>query len=145
MSLVSQIELSASFPDRATHTAPGFVNGGVRVLLRLEGFAAFAGALALYAHSGLSWPVFALFFLAPDLSMLAYLIGPRAGALAYSLAHTYVFAAALTLAGFAAAMPLATAGGLTWIAHIGFDRALGYGLKYPTAFGDTHLGRVGRR
>jgi hypothetical protein len=61
MSLVSQIELCASFPDRATHTAPGFVNGGVRVLLRLEGFAAFAGALALYAHGGLSWPVFALF------------------------------------------------------------------------------------
>jgi hypothetical protein len=84
-------------------------------------------------------------FLAPDLSMLAYLIGPRAGALAYSLAHTYVLAAALTLAGFAIAIPLAAAGGLIWIAHIGFDRALGYGLKYPTAFGDTHLGRVGRR
>jgi hypothetical protein len=32
-----------------------------------------------------------------------------------------------------------------WVAHIGFDRMLGYGLKYPTAFSDTHLGRIGRR
>jgi hypothetical protein len=29
---------------------------------------------------------------------------------------------------------------LIWTAHIGFDRALGIGLKYPTGFGDTHLG-----
>ena len=34
---------------------------------------------------------------------------------------------------------------LIWAAHIGFDRALGYGLKYPTSFGETHLGRIGRR
>jgi uncharacterized protein DUF4260 len=77
--------------------------------------------------------------------MLAYLAGPRAGAIAYNLAHTYVLAAALTLAGFFAGAPIAAAGGLIWIAHIGFDRALGYGLKYSSAFGDTHLGRIGRR
>ena len=45
------------------------------------------------------------------------------------------------LAGFLVGVPAAAAGGLIWIAHIGFDRALGYGLKYPTGFGDTHLGR----
>jgi len=49
----------------------GFPFGGVRVLLRLEGFAAFAVAVALYAYNGFSWPAFALLFLAPDLSMLA--------------------------------------------------------------------------
>ena len=114
------------------------------MLLRLEGFAAFATAIALYAHAGLSWPAFALFFLAPDLAMLAYLFGPRAGALGYNLAHTYAFALLLALAGFFAGVPIAAAGGLIWAAHIGFDRALGYGLKYPTGFGDTHLGRIGR-
>jgi hypothetical protein len=58
------------------------------MLLRLEGFAAFAAAVVFYAQAGFSWPVGALFFLAPDLAMLAYLAGPRAGAIAYNLAHT---------------------------------------------------------
>jgi Domain of unknown function (DUF4260) len=123
----------------------GFVSGGVRLLLRLEGLAALAVSLALCAHAGYSWPVFALFLLAPDLSMLGYLAGPRAGAAAYNLFHTYVLALALTLAGFFGALPALTAAGLILIAHIGLDRALGYGLKYSTAFGDTHLGRSGRR
>jgi hypothetical protein len=126
--------------------APGFASGGVRTLLRLEGFAAFAAALGFYAYAGFSWPAFALFFLAPDLAMLAYLAGgPRAGAIVYNFAHTYALALALALAGFLGGVPAATAAGLIWIAHIGFDRALGYGLKYPTGFGDTHLGRIGRR
>jgi hypothetical protein len=139
----SQIEFGASpAPSRA---AGGFVAGGVRALLRLEGFAAFTAALAFYAHAGFSWPAFALLFLVPDLAMLAYFAGPRVGALGYNLAHTFALALALTLAGFFGGLPFAAAGGLIWIAHIGFDRALGYGLKYPTAFGDTHLGRVDRR
>jgi len=123
----------------------GFTSGGVRVLLRLEGAAAFAAAVGLYAHAGFSWPIFALLFLSPDLSMLTYLAGPRAGAAGYNLVHTYLLALALALAGFFASFPAATACGLIWIAHIGFDRTLGYGLKYSTGFGDTHLGRIGRR
>ena len=122
----------------------GFVSGGVRLLLRLEGFAAFAAALAVYWRNDFSWLAFALFFLTPDFAMLAYLAGPRAGALGYNFAHTYVPALAVTLFGLFGGVPFAAAGGLIWIAHIGFDRALGYGLKYPTAFGDTHLGGVGR-
>jgi Domain of unknown function (DUF4260) len=125
-------------------TAAGFVTGGVRTLLRLEGLAAFAAALAIYAHGGFSWAAFALFFLAPDLSMLAYLAGPRAGAIGYNFVHTCALPLVLTLAGFAGGVPVAAAGGLIWIAHIGLDRLLGYGLKYPTAFGDTHLGRFRR-
>jgi hypothetical protein len=124
--------------------APGSVTGNIR-LLRLEGVAAFAAAVVFYAQAGFSWPAFALFFLAPDLAMLASLAGPRASAIAYNLAHTYVLAAALTFAGFFGGVPALAAAGLIWIAHIGFDRALGYGLKYSSAFGDTHLGRIGRR
>jgi hypothetical protein len=127
--------------------AQGFVTGGARMLLRLEGSAAFAVALACYVQAGFPWSVAALFFLAPDLTMLAYLAGSRAGAIAYNLGHTYALALALalTLAGFLGGVPAALAGGLVWIAHIGFDRTLGYGLKYPTGFADTHLGRIGRR
>ncbi len=125
-------------------TEAGFVTGGVRTLLQLEGLTAFAAALAIYAHAGFSWAAFALFFLAPDLSMLAYIAGPRAGAIGYNCVHTYALPLLLTLAGFAGGVPVAAAGGLIWAAHIGLDRLLGYGLKYPTAFGDTHLGRFRR-
>ena len=77
--------------------------------------------------------------------MLGYLSGPRVGAAAYNAVHVYVLPLTLLLAGFIAGLPAAMASALIWIAHIGLDRALGYGLKYATGFGDTHLGRIGRR
>jgi hypothetical protein len=117
---------------------------GVRAILRVEGAAVFAAAIALYAHAGFSWPLFALLILAPDLAMLPYLIGPRAGAAAYNLFHTYALALPLALAGCWLVSSIALALGLIWIAHIGMDRMLGYGLKYDSGFSDTHLGRVGR-
>jgi Domain of unknown function (DUF4260) len=140
----SQFQSSASSALVVSRGEAGFAFGGIRLLLRLEGVAAFALAVALYAHVGFSWPIFALFFLAPDLSMLAYFAGPRAGAAVYNFVHTYAVALPLVLTGFFAALPALTASGLILIAHIGLDRALGYGLKYSTAFGDTHLGRNGR-
>jgi hypothetical protein len=130
--------------DPSPVRAGGSASGGVRALLRLEGAAAFATAIALYAHAGFSWLAFAVLFLAPDLSMLAYLVGPRAGALAYNFAHTYALALLLALAGFALGSPVALTLALIVIGHIGFDRMLGYGLKYASGFGDTHLGRIGR-
>ncbi len=132
---------SAAAPASA---AGGSASGGVRTVLRLEGAAAFATAIALYGHAGFSWLAFAVLFLAPDLSMLAYLAGPRVGALAYNLVHTYALALLLALAGFAFGSPVASALALIGVAHIGFDRMLGYGLKYASGFGDTHLGRIGR-
>jgi Domain of unknown function (DUF4260) len=117
---------------------------GVNAILRLEGAAAFAAAVALYAHAGFSWPLFALLILAPDLAMLAYLGGPRAGAAAYNLVHSHALALPLALAGFWLASPIVLALGLIGIAHIGMDRMLGYGLKYASGFADTHLGRIGR-
>ncbi|MBO0751473.1 MAG: DUF4260 domain-containing protein [Bradyrhizobiaceae bacterium] len=117
----------------------------MRLLLRLEGAAALATAVAFYAHGGFSWLMFAALFLAPDVSMLAYLAGPRAGAAVYNAAHTYALPLPLLAAGLLTGAPTLTAAALIWIAHIGFDRALGYGLKYASGFGDTHLGRIGRR
>ena len=131
---------SAPAMHGATRSSPA----RVRTILRLEGAAAFAAAVALYAHAGFSWPLFALLILAPDLAMLPYLIGPRAGAAAYNLAHTYALPLPLALAGFWFASPIVAALGLIWTAHIGMDRMLGYGLKYASGFADTHLGRIGR-
>jgi hypothetical protein len=123
---------------------PGFVVATPRLILRLEGLAALAVALAEYQHLGGSWAAFAALFLAPDLAMLGYLAGPRVGAMAYNAAHGYVGAAALGGVGVASGSPPMIQIALIWAAHIGFDRLLGYGLKYASAFGDTHLGRVGK-
>jgi len=54
------------------------------------------------------------------------------------------FSLLLALIGLLADIPICVAISLIWTAHIGFDRVQGYGLKYPTAFSDTHLGRIGR-
>ena len=123
---------------------PGATRGGVRTLLRLEGLAVLAGALIAYDQVGAGWGAFALLFLLPDLSMLGYLRGARTGALMYNAAHSYLGPAALVALGALGAQPVALALGLIWVAHIGFDRMLGYGLKYRDGFGATHLGRIGR-
>lgn len=126
------------------HTAPS-VTGSIRLWLRAEALLIFIAAIAFYAHSGAGWGRFAALFLVPDLSLLAYLVGPRAGATTYNLAHSSVGPLALAAAAQlgvipAGALPLAC----IWLAHVGFDRTLGYGLKYPTAFGHTHLGAIGK-
>ena len=120
----------------------GVVEGAPRIVLRLEGLAVLAIATAAYGRFGGSWVLFLALFLVPDLGIAGYLAGPRAGAAAYNVAHSYVGAAALILAGMLGATWLLPPG-LVWTAHIGFDRVLGFGLKYPDAFAHTHLGSIG--
>jgi hypothetical protein len=109
----------------------------VREWLRSEGLAVLAGSLWLYGHSGLSWWLFAALLLLPDVAMLPYLISPRWGAIAYNVAHSYLLPLGLALLAPAWIPYLCI-----WTAHIGMDRMMGYGLKYPTAFRDTHLGTL---
>ena len=123
--------------------ATGAVSGGMRTLLRLEGLTLFAGMIMLYAVWGGSWWVFAILFLAPDLSFAAYLAGPKTGAVVYNAAHSYMAPMALMVTGFGMASPLTLSIAMIWLAHIGIDRALGYGLKYSAGFTFTHLGRIG--
>ncbi|RXT45103.1 DUF4260 domain-containing protein [Bradyrhizobium betae] len=123
----------------------GSATGGVKILLRLEGLTLFAGMVMLYACWEGSWLVFALLFFVPDLSFLAYLADARFGALIYNAAHSYMAPVALLTLGFGLASPLTLSIAMIWLAHIGFDRALGYGLKYSAGFGFTHLGRIGRQ
>ena len=122
---------------------PEAVTGTPRIILRLEGLAVLALATWLFARGGHSWPLFAILFLVPDVSFAAYAMGPRIGAFGYNLLHSYVGPIVLGALFVATGRPPVLA--LVWAAHIGFDRMLGYGLKYPTAFGDTHMGRIGRQ
>ena len=68
--------------------------------------------------------------------------GPRVGATAYDLVHTYVAPVLLGAAGVIWSSDTALVLALIWLTHIGVDRAVGYGLKYPSGFKDTHLQRV---
>ena len=112
------------------------------MLLRLEGAVLFAAAIALYVREDLSILLLVVLFLAPDLSFLGLAGGPRVAAVTYDAAHTYVgpilLASVALIVEWGAGVQL----GLIWLAHIGIDRALGYGLRYPDAFRDTHLQRV---
>lgn len=107
--------------------------------LRLEGLAVAVLSAILYSRTGASWWLFALLWLVPDLAMFGYLAGPRWGSYCYNAAHWYLLPSTLAtvalLMPYAALMPFA----LLWFNHIGVDRLLGYGLKYPSGFGVTHL------
>jgi hypothetical protein len=71
--------------------------------------------------------------------MIGYVVSPRVGAMTYNAVHAYV--GPLVLGGYALFtgkhLPLLLA--LVWVGHIGFDRCLGFGLKYRSRFKDTHL------
>ena len=128
----------------ASNKSNGAVAGGLRTMLRLEGLTLFVGMTLLYAVWGGSWWIYAVLFLAPDLSFAGYLSGPRVGAIVYNAAHSYMAPVTLMVTGFAMAAPLTLSIAMIWMAHIGIDRALGYGLKYADGFTFTHLGRIGR-
>jgi hypothetical protein len=101
-------------------------------------------SLAFYWRAGARWWLFAALFLVPDVAMLFYLSSQRAGSTAYNVVHSYVLPlAVLTVAVFSHQNAMSSLA-LIWTAHIGFDRALGYGLKYPGSFVDTHLGSLKR-
>jgi Domain of unknown function (DUF4260) len=123
----------------------GAVTGGVKTMLRLEGLTLFAGMTLLYAVWGGSWWIYVLLFLVPDLSFLAYLANRKIGAVVYNAAHSYMAPVAMMTSSFALASPLWLSIAMIWMAHIGIDRALGYGLKYAAGFAFTHLGRIGRK
>jgi hypothetical protein len=113
-------------------------------LIKLEELALAALAFYLFLALPYAWWWFLVLFLAPDLGMLGYLAGPKVGAWTYNLTHHKGLAVLLYLLGASWPSAPLQAAGLIMLGHSSFDRALGYGLKYPDAFGHTHLGRIGR-
>lgn len=131
--------------DATEAPVAGAATGGVRILLHLEGAALAIACMVFYSYFEGSWWMFAILLLAPDLSVLGYLLGPRAGAAAYNVAHAAILPMLLGIVGMVMPSALAMHLALIWSAHIGIDRALGYGLKYDAGFRFTHLGRIGRQ
>ena len=127
-----------------TSQTSGAVVGWPRFWLKVEGFAAFVAAGTAFSLLGGSPLVYVLAQLLVDGSMVGYLSGPRWGAITYNLAHNWFTALAVLGLGYGTGTPGLVLAGLVLAGHVGADRLLGYGLKYPTAFGDTHLGWIGR-
>jgi hypothetical protein len=115
---------------------------GPKILLHVEGLVVFIVACVFYHVIGVWWKSFAIFFLAPDVSMSGYLLGKTAGARFYNSVHTYIGPFLLWLVVYLASQPGLLPFCVIWVAHIGLDRLLGYGLKYDSDFKDTHLHRL---
>jgi len=113
-------------------------------LLRLEEFFLFGLALFLFTQLDYGWGWYALLFLAPDLSIAGYLANPRVGAWTYNLIHHKGLAVALYILGYVFSVQWLMLTGTILLGHSSLDRVFGYGLKYPDAFQNTHLGRIGR-
>ncbi|AOZ90779.1 DUF4260 domain-containing protein [Paenibacillus crassostreae] len=113
-----------------------------KILLHLEGLAVLLFSLYFYSYFQFSWVLFFVLLLAPDVSMMGYLINNKVGAILYNLIHTYTLAILVIICGLLLSSQLVLALGLILSSHIGMDRMVGYGLKYPTNFKDTHLKRV---
>ena len=112
------------------------------ILLRLEGFVLFAVSVALFFHLGGALSLFLLLLLVPDVTMAGYALNVRVGAFIYNVGHTLAWPVALGGAALWTNHPEFVPYALIWAAHIGMDRMLGYGLKYPTYFADTHIQRL---
>jgi Domain of unknown function (DUF4260) len=132
----------SSAVDTSTKHAWGVVVGAPARLLRAEGSALLAGSLLAYTTTGRSWWLVPLTFLFPDFSWLGYLAGTKAGARSYNLAHITPLPGVVIAVGWWQNTSLAVALGLIWLAHIGLDRMLGYGLKYGDDFQHTHLSGI---
>ena len=121
----------------------GSVAGTPLRWLRTEGLLIFFLSILLYSRTAASWWLFLVLLLVPDIAMAGYWIGSRWGAIFYNVAHSYVgpaLCAGAALLGYHQNwIPYC----LIWTAHIGMDRGMGYGLKYPEAFKTTHLGHLG--
>lgn len=113
-------------------------------LLKLEGLAIFLLALAIYWQQSFSWTLFWSTVLLPDVALLGYLVNAKVGARMYNITHAKLLPSALAIFAIAMSNPLLAALALIWFVHIGVDRMLGYGLKYPDGFKVTHLGAIGQ-
>ncbi|MCB0603058.1 MAG: DUF4260 domain-containing protein [Saprospiraceae bacterium] len=115
----------------------------MKQLLRLEEASLFLLSWYFFTSAGFAWWWFLVWLLAPDLSMIGYLVNPQVGAYLYNFVHHKGLAVVLILIGTISLSPLLAAAGWLLLGHSSMDRVFGYGLKYITDFKDTHLGRIG--
>ena len=124
---------------------PPAADGAIGLVLRAEQVAVFITGLAAWISRDGSLLLLIPALIAPDLSTIGYLAGPRLGAITYNAAHNLVTALAVIGLGWWLGTEGLVLAGAVLVAHVGMDRSLGFGLKRATSFNDTHLGRIGSR
>ena len=114
-------------------------------IIKLEEAALFG--LSIYALYLLNaeWWWYVLLALGPDISMLGYLAGNKAGAVAYNLFHHKGVAVAVFVIGLLMPDMLLQVTGIVLFGHSSMDRMFGYGLKTTEGFKHTHLGIIGKK
>lgn len=112
---------------------------------RIESLFIFCAVVYFYYLNDFSFVWFIVLLFSIDIFMFGYLKNPRLGALLYNVGHIYMIPVVLIVSGIYLTIPWLLAGGLIWAAHNAWDRMFGYGLKFPTAFKETHLGYLGKK
>ena len=111
-------------------------------ILKLEEFA-MAGIAIYYLttiHIGISQWWYILLFMAPDISILGYVFGKKAGAIGYNIFHHKLLAIGVLAVGLILQNNYLLLAGTILFGHSSFDRSLGFGLKQFEGFKHTHLG-----
>lgn len=117
---------------------------GLGIVVRAEHLAIFAAGVVLWLANGGQPLLLIPAWILVDVSMVGYLGGPLLGSITYNAAHNLVLPLALLALGWWTGIGWLVLAGAVFMTHVGLDRALGYGLKLPTDFRDTHLGRIGK-
>jgi Domain of unknown function (DUF4260) len=112
---------------------------------RAESLVIFASSTYLYFSLDFSLVGYILLLFVFDISMLGYIKNPAFGAYTYNAVHSLAAPLILITISYALDVRVLLGASLLWLAHIGLDRTLGYGLKLSSGFTDTHLGKIGKR
>jgi hypothetical protein len=123
----------------------GSVGGAPRLWLQLEGATLMVGSLVSLSTTHRSWWLVPLVLFLPDEFMAGYIGGTRIGAHVYNMAHATPLPMLMVGYGWWLGRSIFVALGLVWLAHIGMDRLLTFGLKYPDHFQHTHLSNSRQR
>ncbi|HNQ27632.1 MAG TPA: DUF4260 domain-containing protein [Aquaticitalea sp.] len=116
----------------------------MKTTLKLEELAMFGLGILAFGQLHFAWWWFLVLIFAPDVGMLGYLINPKIGAFTYNLFHHKAVAVLVYLEGIYFQNEMLLLTGIILFSHASLDRIFGYGLKYKTAFADTHLGKIGK-
>jgi hypothetical protein len=117
----------------------------MKKLIALEEAAMFAFSIYLFSRLSFAWWLYVALILTPDLSMIGYMVNTRVGAKLYNFFHHKAVAIVVYIAGVYVNNEVVQLIGLILFGHSSMDRMLGYGLKYPDSFQNTHLGLIGNQ
>ena len=116
----------------------------MKKLIQLEEAALFGLGIYLFSLMDYAWWWFLALLLVPDFSMIGYVLGNKAGAWAYNIAHHRALAIVIYLLGTYLNNQAIMLTGIILFSHSSMDRMFGYGLKYEKGFKFTHLGEIGK-